>query len=283
MVAETSLPVAVTNYDMNYESDAIGESDRYDWQGELVKPRVTQRFKRQSQLFSNSRNTLRKDEPQRGIMVIVKNITVLDNYLVGTGRSPFRTPRSNYVIVLRNIMESWKEHSDRVLRKLWRVYGIVNVILLAPCSDSGEDVVASYFPFEVNASIADPEASDYGAIRWIPMDELDYSPTLLRKLGHMNGYPFRVSIFQRYPTALKPPELSPIMQQAYYSRATKFSGGFGGFDGMVLGNMAEKMGFRTVVVSPRGNDFGYIGNNGSYFGVYNGHQPFHICIFDYFN
>lgn len=257
----------VTSHYIENDSEVIGESDRYDWQGELIESQTKRvRKKRQLQAASQASHTVRKDEPQAGTIVLVANVTMLDEYLVGTARSPFRNTRSNYIIILRYIFKDWKEHVERVLRKLWRIYGIVNVLLLAPCLDSGEELLASYFPYAINASIVDPIADDFGATKWKGISEMDYSMKWLRKLIRMNGFPFRVSIFKRYPTAIKPPDLTDIMMRSYYNRAMKFSGGFGGFDGMVLGNIAEKMNFRTKVVSPTLSDFGWVDLNGSVFG-----------------
>lgn len=258
----------MTYYDADNESDIAGESDRFDWQGDVIVPRKpsTVRRKRQLATFNHKDSTFRKDEPQAGSIVIVANITVLDEYLVGTARSPFRTPRSSYIIILRNAHDDWQEDVERVLRKLWRVYGIVNALLLAPCLDSGEEMVATYFPYAVNKSIVDPLANDFGATTFTPISDMDFPMRFLRKLKQMNGFPFRVSIFDRYPTAIKPPDVSEIVQRSYYNRAMRFSGGFGGFDGMVLGNIADKMRFRTIVVTPSISDFGWVDRNGSSFG-----------------
>lgn len=261
----------VTRYDIDNENDVIGESDRFDWQGEIIVSRKSRsRFKRQSEINKLESDTFRKDESQSGYIVVVSNITVLDDYLVGTARSPFRSPRSSFIILVRYETKDWKEQVHRVLRKLWLVYGIVNAVLMTPCLGTTEDLVATYYPYYINESIIDPTADDYGAIEWTAISNMDYLLKLLQKLCVMNGFPFRVSIFNRFPTAITPPDVTDIVRRSYFNRAMQFSGGFGGFDGMVLGNIAEKMQFRTIVVKPTISDFGWVESpgNGSSFGTY---------------
>lgn len=73
-------------------------------------------------------------------MVLVENVNVLDEYLIGTAREPFLAPRMYYIIVLRRVSKGWMDHGAIVMDKLWKDYGIINAIILAPCADYGEEV-----------------------------------------------------------------------------------------------------------------------------------------------
>lgn len=262
---DSGIPSIITELDTCFQGGEIDHSDEYNWQGEPFETRQgncgSDRTKREVVRVES-----RRDSPQKGLIVIVKNVAVLDNYLVGPARSPFRNPHNNYIIIVRLIDAAWQNTSNRVLRKLWLHYGIVNVLLMAPCAESGTNQFATFYPFNIDTSIVNATADDYGAVSWTNITDTQISSELLKKLGKMNGYPFRVSFFPRYPTALQPKQMSEVSRRSYFNRAMHLSGGFGGFDATILGNLAWKMDFRTIVVRPSVSDFGYVDANGSVFG-----------------
>lgn len=130
----------------DFEEDSITFADTYTWRGTKFAPRAGEphfRSKRQADTLASIpvRSTYkRKDEPETGTMVIVENVNVLDNYLMGTARRPFRAPRRYYIIVLRRIGDGWMDLAGIVMARLWKDYGIINAIILAPCADSGDEV-----------------------------------------------------------------------------------------------------------------------------------------------
>lgn len=295
----------ISSRHLTYEDDRIGYSDRYSWQGTLFPLRPAQqqtaqrtRRKRQAPAIGDEAAVPavttpgRKDEPQHGILVIVESLQILDDYLTGSARSPFRSPRDNYIVIVRFSSDNatdvnnsttagrgWPEQVESIVRRLWTDYGIANVYLMAPCEDASDGTVgtvASYFPFllrSTNDSAAPPDggepltADEYGRCRWWTVDRIEYSMSSLRRMANMRGYPFRVSIFERYPTALPVNRMSQVLARSYFNNIARLSGGFAGFDGLVLGNMAERLNFRSVVVSPSGgSDFGWVGANGSFYG-----------------
>lgn len=296
---------------MAYEGDHISPSDHYNWQGTPFPLRPAQqpanRTRRKRQTASSSTATPgRKDEPEQGILVIVETIQVLIKYLTGSARSPFRSPRDNYIVIVRFVNavasdpndkknttttddRSWSEMVEIILQRMWTEYGIENVFLMAPCIDAMQsdadignstigDMVATYYPFalgSVNASTtaADPDngamltAEQFGRCRWTTIDRIEYTMRTLRRLDNMHGFPFPVSIFERYPTAWPVVRMSSVLAQSYFNRAARSAAGFAGFDGLVLGNMAERLNFRTVVVAPSGDsDYGWVDANGTYYG-----------------
>lgn len=129
-------------------------------------------------------------------------------------------------------------------------------------------MIGTYEPFSLNASMSTTNASSasYGHCSWTALQSLEYGDNLIRKLGTLNGFPFRISIFERYPTALLAKDLPSSFLSSYFSEGMKVSQGFNGFDGLILGNMAKTLNFRVNVIKPRESDFGYQADNGTFIG-----------------
>lgn len=144
--AQFTILIRPKNWD--YEEDSITFADTFAWRGTKFVPRAGEphfRLKRQADILPSIsapvRSTyMRKDEPETGTMVIVEDLHVLDNYLMGTARKPFRAPRRYYILVIRRVDVGWKDLAGHVMERLWKDYGIINAIILAPCADSGEEV-----------------------------------------------------------------------------------------------------------------------------------------------
>lgn len=94
---------------------------------------------------------------------------------------------------------------------------------------------------------------------WLKMSELNTNDVLLKKFRNLNGFPFKVSIFHRYPTAVFFYELPPVLRKSYFLKEMRRSKGFGGFDGLVLGNLAEIFNFSVVVNEANDPTYGYGG------------------------
>lgn len=293
VLAVSSVPVYLHSRELDFEGESIGVSDLYDWSGMKFEPRETQQkrlTKREAPAATaaaaaSGLTAQRHDEPGLGMFVIVENERVLDEYLQGTTRSPFRSPRDNYIIVVRYVADAdtFRERIDNITRRLWTRYGLEVVTVMSPCRNVADNEnIAAYYPFDIRpngtmvmsagGNVGDQqqqlqqlEADDFGVCTWQRIDDVDYNMRLVRRLSNMNGYPFRVSIFDRYPTALRTTDMPRVIARSYYNKATAYSGGFGGFDGLVLGHIAQKLNFRTVVVTPIGSDFGYV-DNGTFYG-----------------
>lgn len=124
----------------------------------------------------------------------------------------------------------------------------------------------TYFPFE---RIDKGNSTRWGAFKWLSLMELDYENNFLfRKFDNLNGYPLKVSMFPRYPTALTVDEIPDVFLSSYFMDILKDSCGYGGVDGLILGNMARALNFTAVVVTPNGSDFGYRQGNGAFIGKY---------------
>lgn len=133
---------------LDFEEPSIDFSETYTWRGMKFIPRPNEqhfRSKRQADTVVSwkvpVRNSYKRiDEPDTGTMVVVENVHILDNYLMGTARRPFRTPRKYFIIVLRKAETGWRDLAGAVMEKLWKDYGIINALIMAPCADTGEDV-----------------------------------------------------------------------------------------------------------------------------------------------
>lgn len=87
-------------------------------------------------------------------------------------------------------------------------------------------------------------------MKWIALDDVDLeSGWLLRKAKNFKGYPFKASMFQRYPTMVESSVLPKSFLNTFYANGVKYSGGVAGFDGLVLGNLANAYKFQTVRIT----------------------------------
>lgn len=149
--------MSFTLYDTEYEPSNVTYSEMFSWQGELFKKRPNQHlrtdFRQKRSLYrmpgilnflanatfegdSESKPTL---IPEDGVFVIVKSVAILDEYLQGSSRDPFRVNRRIFVIVVTKASESdFDERVKQLLGKLWRDYGVADAILITPCSGSQE-------------------------------------------------------------------------------------------------------------------------------------------------
>lgn len=124
----------------DFEEDFISLADTFTWRGTKFEPRAGEPHFRAKRQAPGQSTYTRKDEPETGTIVVVENVNILDNYLRGTARRPFRTPRRYYIIVLRSTDEDWMAIGANVMARLWKDYGIINAIILAPCADSEDEV-----------------------------------------------------------------------------------------------------------------------------------------------
>lgn len=135
-----------------FEPDIVPYVDTFTWHGERFVRRPMQttkivynRKKRMtahnhvSKFSSNENWSLRGNEINFGVLILVKNISILNNYLVGPPRTPFQFPRHMFIIVITNLYEpQFEEETATFLRKLWLDYGIANAILITPCAGGSE-------------------------------------------------------------------------------------------------------------------------------------------------
>lgn len=112
------------------------------------------------------------------------------------------------------------------------------------------------------------QKENYGIFKFkhLSDDELN-SGLLLKKSRNFHGYPMTITFFERYPTFLKLKDLPKNLFRTYFANELKNSNGYGGFDALVMTNMAKTLNFQ-INSEMQPDQFGYILDNGNYTGKY---------------
>lgn len=87
---------------------------------------------------------------------------------------------------------------------------------------------------------------------------------LVQKEYKLNGCPIDASVFERYPSMVK--KVPKYFESTEMAKAIKISG-YGGYDGLVLGNLAQQMDFTVNVVRPSDNKTYGFKENGTFTGT----------------
>lgn len=120
------------------DEEVPSENNTYIWHPKLSKRGNSTSYIEEDKLNIRQqllqRNWNREDEPDIGVVVLATDFQIIDQYLNGEIRLPFTAKRAHYVIVIyENFAENWDEWGSSISSKLWKVYGILNVIVLATC------------------------------------------------------------------------------------------------------------------------------------------------------
>jgi hypothetical protein len=113
----------------------------------------------------------------------------------------------------------------------------------------------------------------WGIFKWVPINLFNYHDNwLLRKEYSLNGFPITASLFSRNPTVVTNDKLPPFFLKNYFNRGSEYSTGISGFDGLVLGNLANVLNFKTKVIMPLSGSYGSRQRNNTYSGSYISHH-----------
>lgn len=136
------MNVKVSYKVLNIQSEEpnVTYAETFSWQGEKFKKRpgeksvLVYRNKRSADEKPSQFWCKRNDKPEAGVFVIAARISIINKYLMGSSRGPFRIPRQIFIIAITNTSEpDFAANSEVVLEKLWRDYGIGNAIIITPC------------------------------------------------------------------------------------------------------------------------------------------------------
>lgn len=112
------------------------------------------------------------------------------------------------------------------------------------------------FANTLQMNITIPYIDEWGTFQFFPIKYLDYNDNWLVQKGYsLNGYPLTISIFEREPTMMQ--KIPKYLADTHYAKGMKLSG-YGGFDGFLLGNLAEAINFTVNTIKPHDNrTFGF--------------------------
>lgn len=106
----------------------------------------------------------------------------------------------------------------------------------------------------------------WGEHKVFTLDEFYENSDMFQKYTNFNEYPLRVTIFPRYPTALKNTDLPKVFRESYISKETWRADNYSGVDGIMLANAAKFLNFTTKNIPQIGIDFGYKDYSGQFVG-----------------
>lgn len=228
----------------------------------------------------------REDEPDFGAIVLAENVDLIDSYLNGLLRHPFTGKRSHYLLLIyKDVHHSdWRRRAGNIIAKLWKVYGILNALIISTCQRDNVIyyvlvyfIFSSYYLFElfkrknvidenkkkmfkqvgyydpyINAKSLGFNITDtWGLVRWVPLRLFNFKDDwILRKEWSLNGHFFTATMFERFPTAVPMYKLPKSFLKTHFMKNVISSRGYGGFDGLVWGNLAEALNFNLHLIKP---------------------------------
>jgi hypothetical protein len=144
---------------------------------------------------------------------------------------------------------------DNILRRLWIEFNVVNVIAQTTCSCDTSEIYI-YRPFVKTDNL-------WGLTEYYHLKDITSNfGVITNPLTDFNQFPLKVSIFERFPIATR--KLPRMLRNNPIYKNLTWSKGFGGFDGLVLGTLAEHLNFD---MAPFGTtteiNFGVVFGNGT--------------------
>lgn len=86
-------------------------------------------------------------------------------------------------------------------------------------------------------------------MKWTQLATIDTTTGwMFNAVNNLQGYPFISTTFMRYPTMIMANELPETFLKSYFASAIKYADGYGGFDGLVLGNLAKALNFQAYFI-----------------------------------
>lgn len=102
---------------------------------------------------------------------------------------------------------------------------------------------------------------------WTTLSEINqHRAWFISRPDNLNKYPLLVSIFWRYPTSIYIKELPPLFSNSYIASALRtHGGGYGGYDALLMANLAQVTNFKPVI--HESINFGFAYPNGTFDGA----------------
>lgn len=182
-------------------------------------------------------------------LILVWNHDVLKDFLDLNPNGVVRDRRAKYVILFAynvpQLCYEFDRYSVHVLARFWKEFGIVDVCINVPCSCQAGKIYR-YHPFLKRLDV-------------LNVTNLRKSPsTLAISLKDLHGYPLKVSMFERKPTAIRV-ENDPLMKHFPKNKSMSY----GGIDGFMMHTMADLLNFKLVFVGTDYFQYGRVLENGT--------------------
>nr|XP_015836758.1 PREDICTED: uncharacterized protein LOC103313533 [Tribolium castaneum] len=241
------LSVRITKSSLNKRNKSYHfPSTAYAPSQNLAKLSDDQEFYKAKRLSTDSKH---------GFALIVWDLTTLHLFLDQDYRTIVPEGRGTYAIQVVSKQCDVKNEIAFTLQRLWTEYQVINVVAQTPCSCDKTHIFI-YHPFVKREGF-------WGLATSHTLDQIKGDSRLISNtLSDFNGFPLRISIFPRTPTAMQ--TLPKLLHYNPIYRNLTWSKGFAGLDGLVLATLAEYFNFEVVLVgSLLEDDFGKVLPNGT--------------------
>jgi hypothetical protein len=179
-----------------------------------------------------------------GYVIIAWHPSVLHQFLDQDNQTVLPKIRATYALQFifseKHLCKTIKTEMDNILRRLWIEFNVVNVIAQAPCSCDTSEIYI-YRPFVKTDNL-------WGLTEYYHLKDVTSKfRVITNPLTDLNGCSLKISIFERFPSAVKNlPRM--FLHNPIYKNLT-WSKGFGSVDGLILGILAEHLNFDVVPVA----------------------------------
>jgi hypothetical protein len=194
-----------------------------------------------------------------GYVIIAWHPSVLHQFLDQDHQTILPKIRATYAIQFifstKHLCKTIKAEMDNILRRLWIEFNVVNVIAQTTCSCDTSEIYI-YRPFVKTDNL-------WGLTEYYHLKDItSNSGVITNPLTDFNQFPLKVSIFERFPIATR--RLPRMLRNNPIYKNLTWSKGFGGFDGLILGTLAEHLNFDMVPFgTTTENNFGVVFGNGT--------------------
>ncbi|KAH1004001.1 hypothetical protein HUJ04_003824 [Dendroctonus ponderosae] len=118
---------------------------------------------------------------------------------------------------------------------LWERFSILNIVVQFPCSADYREYVSTYRPFMKTKS-------EYGQVHIYHYEQVaKYPQLLLNDVTDMKGYPLKVSLFERHPTATR--FVPKLIRECKIYKTIPYTSKFYGCDGEAMATLSAYMNF----------------------------------------
>ncbi|KAL5292459.1 hypothetical protein ACFFRR_011338 [Megaselia abdita] len=244
------VPFMIKQFHNGYEMPVIDFTERFSWAGEKFEFRPTQ--ENQTVIFDGI-DTAHPGKTyielkSSSVLIIVEDIDVLDDYLEGSVRPPFQVPRTIYNIFIASRKEGSEGKIEKVLRKLWRNYGIIVAILVFMCEDNEVNYM-EHFIMKSGAT----NVSDY--FSWGTLNKAVVGQNLEKICDRdvenypkdFNGFPLRVFMFEEEPLAMGLQHFPKSFKETNLGKLNTLTVGY---NGLITAGLMEYLNFTPQYIIP---------------------------------